>query len=249
VIKAFGTFSAAVIMAAGMAISTIPATSSASTFRTADFQVQTKTTSLPFTGASRRGNDVGLDIWTRESVVDTAGDLLRTAQNWHSLLSRSIRAADFHREQVMVFNSAGASSSEAALAVRKSWSTWLIDDVKLVPSVSWYSAFGADGRSVIDKNREYLASFLHEVDPAILDDASVFYESVKGLDWAPNIWSDEGEIAFEWINGEKHAIASIEGDGLIGYTMRRNGKYFSGENEAAHVAVLPADLREYLITA
>lgn len=59
------------------------------------------------------------------------------------------------------------------------------------------------------------------------------------------VWAEEGEIAFEWKWGERHAILSIEEDGTIGYAMDRGGQFLPG-SEIAKLGALPGDLLEYL---
>ena len=80
-------------------------------------------------------------------------------------------------------------------------------------------------------------------------DATEFGKHLKNLRWKPSVWSDESEVVFEWISGDRHAVVSIEGDGAIGYTMLRDGIFVSGEVEDPPVSIMPPDLREYLSVA
>lgn len=61
----------------------------------------------------------------------------------------------------------------------------------------------------------------------------------------PKVWAEEGEIAFEWKWGKRHAILSIEEDGTIGYAMDHGGEFLPG-SEVASLDALPRDLLEYL---
>lgn len=64
---------------------------------------------------------------------------------------------------------------------------------------------------------------------------------------APSIWSDgECEVVFEWIGRRDHAIVSLEGDGIIGYTYRRDDVFVPGEKSMAKAKSMPEDLRIYL---
>ncbi|NTF17693.1 hypothetical protein G6L37_04720 [Agrobacterium rubi] len=78
-------------------------------------------------------------------------------------------------------------------------------------------------------------------------DAAEFRKHLADLAWKPDEWADEGEICFEWIAPNRHAIVSIEGDGEIGYAMLVDGTFVSGE-EAAIPHRFPADLKSYLST-
>jgi hypothetical protein len=78
------------------------------------------------------------------------------------------------------------------------------------------------------------------------NDAATFIGLITSLKWQPKVWKDEGEIGIEWISAGKHAIVSIEGDGLFGYAMLRDGVFHSGEERDPPVTTLPADLRDYL---
>ena len=78
-------------------------------------------------------------------------------------------------------------------------------------------------------------------------DAAEFRKHLVDLAWAPIEWADEGEICFEWIAPDRHAIVSIEGDGEIGYAMLVDGKFVSGE-ATAKTGRIPADLGRYLLT-
>lgn len=103
--------------------------------------------------------------------------------------------------------------------------------------------------SVANDNNEslkYLTALLPGADVALLKDAAVFYEHVRTLEWSPDIWSDEGEITFEWIAGLKHAIVTFDGDGRYGYALRHGDAFRAGEEGDPLPDVFPADLRKYL---
>lgn len=96
-----------------------------------------------------------------------------------------------------------------------------------------------------------LATSLGDVDvrSAIFQDALTFYMNVRTMLWRPAIWIDDGEIAFEWRDDIRHAMVSIEGDGHIGYTIYKDGKFRSGEVVDPTPSVMPADLKDYLLKA
>ncbi len=98
----------------------------------------------------------------------------------------------------------------------------------------------------IYRNLLYLKSAIADANPVILADAAKFYEHVKALSWQPIIWGDDGEIAFEWIDGERHAIVSFDGGGRYGYALRRGESFKAGTVPDPTPETLPADLRDYL---
>ncbi|HEV2502312.1 MAG TPA: hypothetical protein VGV39_04520 [Mesorhizobium sp.] len=61
----------------------------------------------------------------------------------------------------------------------------------------------------------------------------------------PTVWLGDGEIGFEWIGEEMHAVLSFEDDGSIGYTMLKGKQFVPGEFEA-EVNSFPSDLASYL---
>ncbi|WP_206520844.1 hypothetical protein, partial [Mesorhizobium sp. M7A.F.Ca.CA.004.11.2.1] len=75
--------------------------------------------------------------------------------------------------------------------------------------------------------------------------ASRLWEAIPAGVRLPSVWADDGEIAFEWKWGERHAILSIEEDGTVGYAIYRGGQFSPGR-ERANLEVLPADLLDYL---
>lgn len=79
-------------------------------------------------------------------------------------------------------------------------------------------------------------------------DAAEFRRHLTGLTWKPNEWADHGEICFEWIGPNRHAIVSIEGDGLIGYAMLVDESFVPGKY-LARPDTFPDDLARYLSTA
>jgi hypothetical protein len=76
-------------------------------------------------------------------------------------------------------------------------------------------------------------------------EAAEFRAQITALAWQPNEWSDDGEICFEWISSDRHAIVSIEGNGEIGYTMLVDGTFVAGA-ETCPPCRLPDDLCRYL---
>lgn len=92
-----------------------------------------------------------------------------------------------------------------------------------------------------------LLAALQTVNSADLSkDALAFADTLRELPWQPEVWADESEVVFEWINDGQHAVVSIEGDGHLGYTMLINGQFRSGIDTEASVTHLPRDLQEYL---
>ncbi len=112
--------------------------------------------------------------------------------------------------------------------------------------------FGADFTQKPSFQREYVSlvkAVVTQPSDTIVADAVEFSKAIKSVEWQPSVWSDEGEIVFEWIDESKHAVVSVEGDGSIGYTMLIDGRFISGAIEEANVHMLPADLRDYLLQA
>lgn len=65
----------------------------------------------------------------------------------------------------------------------------------------------------------------------------------------PHIWGDADEVVFEWFDVGKHAIASFEGDGLVGYTMLVEGSFQPGAFEDHPAGAIPTDLLDYIASA
>lgn len=86
-------------------------------------------------------------------------------------------------------------------------------------------------------------------DPAtgsIFCDALEFAGSLPPGVLLPRVWFDEGEVGFEWIEHGRHAVVSIEGDGVLGYAYRVDGTFEPGAIAAAEPHSFPADLLAYL---
>ena len=137
------------------------------------------------------------------------------------------------------------TAEKDAIGAKKTVGPSVFDELNLVapaflPSKSLAAFLGTSSE------KEYLKSLLGEVDVLLLEDAAEFYAKVKELAWVPDIWADDGEVAFEWIEGSKHAVVSIEGDGHLGYTLLINGRFVPGRSSAAAVSSLPRDLLDYL---
>ncbi|OHV80070.1 hypothetical protein LCM4579_23085 [Ensifer sp. LCM 4579] len=167
---------------------------------------------------------------------------------WQSLFMRSHRD-DGDAEQ-LIFNFSGSSIAHNEVKARDSQALWILDDIKLVAP-----AFGnlwplPASVSRPSESIDHITRIVGaDVDASLLDDAAQFYTLVKDLAWAPSIWADEGEIGFEWIRGDKHAIVSIDGGGSYGYTLLRGEAFEPGAYEDPRVSFLPQDLREYLEVA
>lgn len=102
--------------------------------------------------------------------------------------------------------------------------------------------------SAVSRNSDYinLTKIIPEADRDLLNDASAFYGLTKNLDWKPDIWADDGEIAFEWLKGDRHAIVSFDGDGTYGYAMKVGDRFVPGEVPSPDAYILPDDLKAYV---
>ena len=77
-------------------------------------------------------------------------------------------------------------------------------------------------------------------------DATEFRNAIpEDLD-PTSIWSDGDEIVFEWLDGDSHAFATVEGNRLIGYAMRAGDQFIPGEDVQAPPSFVPKDLDAYL---
>lgn len=101
-----------------------------------------------------------------------------------------------------------------------------------------------------EKNLQIAFAALHSLVPNadhdLLEEAAPFYDLVKDMTWQPEVWSDEGEVAFEWKTPEKHAMVSFDGDGYYGYAMLIDNRFKAGAQEMPMANTIPSDLREYL---
>lgn len=113
----------------------------------------------------------------------------------------------------------------------------------------------SSGQRIADQQQKFQKAYaeLHhsipDADKDLLADAANFYDSIQAMSWKPAIWSDEGEIAFEWKTGGKHAIVSFDGGGTYGYAMLMDGKFRAGAVELPAPNVVPSDLLAYLDVA
>lgn len=82
--------------------------------------------------------------------------------------------------------------------------------------------------------------------PEMERDADAFALACNATPWKPTISRCEGEILFEWIGPGRHAVASIEGDGLVGYALLVGDRFVSGRVPDCPAGDLPEDLAEYL---
>lgn len=153
----------------------------------------------------------------------------------------------------------GALDLESEIGYRAGYD---IDIVRTLPWKDNASSLGiAEFVDSLSPNLTVLAdarewkSLRAKIDPVIshqdrlYSDAQIFGELVKELPWRPTTWEADGEIVFEWIDGDRHAIVSVEGDGQIGYTMLVDDTFIPGEAEWPSVSVLPEDLKAYILSA
>lgn len=76
------------------------------------------------------------------------------------------------------------------------------------------------------------------------------FEFAGALPWdipSPSVWTDgESEVVFEWIGARDHAVVSLEGGGLLGYTYKKDNEFIPGQVRSAGSNKMPADLEVYL---
>jgi hypothetical protein len=78
-------------------------------------------------------------------------------------------------------------------------------------------------------------------------DARSFAAALPSNIDAPQIWTDgEGEILFEWLNRNRHAAVSFEGDGEFGYAMKVGSRFVAGAYTGKPDGIFPVDLLRYL---
>ena len=81
------------------------------------------------------------------------------------------------------------------------------------------------------------------------DEARSFLTKLTSSTPRPTIWSDdESEIVFEWLNSDRHAIVSFEGDGSFGYALKMGDRFVPGSFVGSLASGLPSDLLDYLDT-
>lgn len=109
------------------------------------------------------------------------------------------------------------------------------------------SSFG-DLRFLLDLVRQLWSA--HSGNPKLAPCFRDAFEFVGALPLGvprPQVWTDGVcEVVFEWIGRRDHAVVSVEGDGVLGYTMRSAGQFIPGAHEQSPPSKVPADLREYL---
>ncbi|MGV1985609.1 hypothetical protein ACQZ5N_03245 [Agrobacterium sp. 22-221-1] len=93
-----------------------------------------------------------------------------------------------------------------------------------------------------------LHDLLPMADAEIVKAAAPFHAAVQGIDWQPSVWSDEDEVAFEWIRDGKHAVVSFYGDGSYGYAMLVGCRFVPGAIDMPPPGGVPHDLAAYLAT-
>lgn len=107
----------------------------------------------------------------------------------------------------------------------------------------------ADQEKKLQSAFAVLYELLPHADPALVEDAAPFYDLIKDMKWQPKIWSDDGEVAFEWKQGQKHAIVSFDGDGGYGYAMLAQDRFRAGSQNMPAANTMPSDLKDYLDVA
>ncbi|MCZ7974378.1 hypothetical protein O9X80_07730 [Agrobacterium salinitolerans] len=93
-----------------------------------------------------------------------------------------------------------------------------------------------------------LHDLLLTADAEIVKAAAPFHAAVQKFEWKPSIWSDEGEVTFEWIREGKHAVVTFDRDGLYGYAMLVGGRFVPGATDMPSPGAIPPDLAAYLST-
>lgn len=95
--------------------------------------------------------------------------------------------------------------------------------------------------------QQLLSSAVVETNPQIIGDAIRFLGKVPRDLPKPTLHISEDEAAFEWREGDLGAIASVEGDGVVGYAYREEGLFVPGAQEMAlRDEEFPEDLKNYL---
>jgi hypothetical protein len=119
-------------------------------------------------------------------------------------------------------------------------------------AISQAGAYYQDISKFVVNSIEYILVRLGEIlqkYPAVakqVSDARIFSVKLPALVARPLVWSDgETEVALEWINHEKHAIVTFEGDGEFGYAMRETDRFVPGKVVGQANAGPPDDLLRY----
>jgi hypothetical protein len=79
-------------------------------------------------------------------------------------------------------------------------------------------------------------------------DAFLFERTMRGLKLRPHISPNvaENEVSYYWKYNDYSALASVEGDGFVGYAYKVDGIYVMGKDMECPVTKFPDDLKEYL---
>lgn len=236
-IKAVGTFSAALVITTMMAIST-------ATAGVQDSGVVETRPPVPQIFRSSTLPEVATHHFL-PAESDSAGDgsIWNSHSHklrWQSLFMRSQR--DVENTEMSTWLSARLATPRA-LRISRTYGSSAFDELKLIaPAFASWKKYFFEGLSA----SSHLKSILGDVDAAQLQDAAQFYALVNDLAWSPDIWAEEGEIVFEWIDGDRHAVVSFEGDSRIGYTLLKDGEFVSGADDEARPDAVPTDLLDYL---
>lgn len=95
--------------------------------------------------------------------------------------------------------------------------------------------------------KSFLQAVCAQTHDRVVENAYVFSQTVKNIEWRPSVWNEDDEIMFEWVKDDKHAVVSIEDDGTLNYAMLIDNQFIPGAIKGAVVAALPDDLSDYLV--
>lgn len=78
-------------------------------------------------------------------------------------------------------------------------------------------------------------------------DSLLLLEKIPDGITLPSVGFGHGEITFDWHSPIGAVTVSVEGDGLIGYALKKNGRFIPGKGpEDLSIDGLPHDLLSYL---
>lgn len=169
------------------------------------------------------------------------------ASEWQALVSRSLWEPEAPRQ--LFFKVRDMLTERHDFLATDTVGLWTLDDIKLVAPLSHKKHDINAPVSELEFSLAFIKQCVGECDEALALEAAQFHVLMKNLNWQPDIWGDDGEIAFEWIRDDKHAIVSFDGGGRFGYTLLRGDTFEPGIHEDPPVGFLPQDLREYLEAA
>jgi hypothetical protein len=234
-IKSVGTFRATIIVMTAAVISTVPATMSYTAPRETHTPVVSAESSALRMASALQPD--GLDSFD--------------AKAWYAAIKRSRVDDVATADRIRTFkrlDTSGGGIFRFKDVVKASLSIWALDNLVLTQEKPdhyrpWLAVLE---RQAIAENISMLREIVGNADPLILKDAGKFYSHIRDLDWQPDIWSDDGEIAFEWMKNDKHAIVSFDGDGKYGYAMLHGASFQPGHVIDPEPDIFPDDLMEYL---